>query len=103
MQYLRRQTVLAAAADKRRALMDQQRKLSQRQTDRNTLMQDEANIRSNIAVLTAGSTSRDQAVTDLTAKDNDLKQANKDIADLPKAIDKAQADLEAFLSDTNIQ
>jgi hypothetical protein len=94
--------VLNVAADKRRALTDQERKLAQLQNNRNQILQDEANIRANIQVLTANTNSHDAAVKDLEAKDGELKQVTKDIGDMQKAVDKARSDLEGYLTDTNI-
>lgn len=95
--------VLAKAATKRQAMVDVQRKLTQRNADKNRNDQEQANIRNNISVLPAGSDSRNDQIKELNAKYEDGKTIAKDIDSLTKDVEKARAELEAYLSDTNVQ
>jgi len=87
----------------RSKMVDIERKISQKNVERNQIQQDEQNIRSNISVLPAGSKSRDDFIADLTARDNDLKKVTQELKDLQVSLDKARADLEAYLSDMNVE
>ena len=94
--------VLVSAAAKRRAMVDVQRKLERRNSDNARNQQEQANIRQNISVLPAGSNSRDDMIKELNTKYDEGKTITKDIDSLQKDLEKARAELEAYLSDMNV-
>ncbi len=95
--------ILKTTADKRKALLDLQRQIQQKQNERNLILQDEATIRANIQAAPSNSKVYQDSVNDLSAKETDRKQTDTDIKSLQTSLDKARADLEAYVSDTNAQ
>ncbi|HEY4328764.1 MAG TPA: hypothetical protein VGN88_03440 [Phycisphaerae bacterium] len=95
--------LLASVAEKQRAMIDVQRKIQSRTSDLNRIRQELDTMKSTISVLPSGGSSKDDMTKELVAKQGEYTQGNKDITDLQKSLEKARADLEAYLLDTNIE
>jgi hypothetical protein len=94
---------LAEAADRQRNIAQLQRQKNTADQNRTNILQEEENIRRNIAAFPANSTSRTDAVNDLASRENDLKNTNKSIKDLQASIEKAHQDLESYLSGLTVE
>jgi hypothetical protein len=94
---------LAEAADRQRNIAQLQRQKNTADQNRTNILQEEENIRRNIAAFPANSTSRTDAVNDLASRENDLKNTNKSIKDLQASIEKAHQDLESYLAGLTIE
>jgi chromosome segregation ATPase len=95
--------VLRNVGDKRKALMDLDRRIQQKQADRNQILQDEATIRANINTAPSNSKVYQDSVNDLSGKETERKQTDADIKSLQAAQEKARADLEAYVSDMTVE
>jgi hypothetical protein len=94
--------VLQTVMTKRGAIADLERQINKAGAERAQILQEQANIRENLKVLPAGP-SQDAAVKDLTAHDDDLKAANKQIKTLQDSLESARSDLNKFLESTTIE
>jgi hypothetical protein len=94
---------LGEAADRQRVIAQLQRQKETADQNRTNILQEEENIRRNIAAFPANSTSRTDAVNDLSAKETELKATNKSIKDFQASIEKSRQDLESYLSGLTIE
>lgn len=95
--------VLLTAASKRRAMIDLERQIAAKTVERARNLEEQKNIRENIKTLPANTKSQQDAITDLSAKDSELKALNKEIKDLNDSLQKARADFEKFLMETTAE
>jgi hypothetical protein len=95
--------VLAVAIEKKQALTVLQRRLAERNQDRQRILDDEKNIRENLKALPNDTKLRQDQITDLAAKEDDLKKATQDIKDLQQQSQDAQSDLEKYLNEMTVE
>jgi len=95
--------VLFTAASKRRAMIDLERQIAAKTVERARNLEEQKNIRENIKTLPANTKSQQDAITDLSAKDGELKGLNKEIKDLNDSLQKARADFEKFLMESTAE
>lgn len=95
--------VLQTALEKKRAIVDLQRKKNELEQERNRILEEMRNVRENIKVLPANSKSAQDQIAELGAKDQALKDTNKAIKETQTQIEKLQKELEAYLAETTIE